>query len=53
MRQSSDVTQLLIDWSEGDENALGQLMPLVADELRRLAKRYLDREKGGHTLQLS
>ena len=50
-RMPPDVTQLLVDWSGGDEQALGHLMPLVADELRHLAKRYLDREKGGHTLQ--
>lgn len=47
----SDVTQLLIDWSRGDRGALDQLMPLVYDELHRLAERYMRRERAGHTLQ--
>jgi RNA polymerase sigma factor (TIGR02999 family) len=46
-----DVTDLLIDLSRGDQNALNQLMPLVYDELRRLASRYLRHERRGHTLQ--
>ena len=46
-----DVTALLVDWSEGDEQALDELMPLVYDELHRLAGRYLRRERAGHTLQ--
>jgi RNA polymerase sigma factor (TIGR02999 family) len=46
-----DVTDLLIDWSKGDQEALNQLMPLVYDELHRLASRYLRRERAGHTLQ--
>jgi RNA polymerase sigma factor (TIGR02999 family) len=46
-----DVTELLIGWSEGDQEALSKLMPLVYDELRRLASRYLRRERPGHTLQ--
>jgi len=46
-----DVTDLLIDWSNGDQEALNELMPLVYDELRRLASRYLRRERPGHTLQ--
>jgi len=45
------VTQLLIDWSKGDQAALDQLMPLVYSELRRLASNYLRRERQGHTLQ--
>lgn len=45
------VTQLLIDWGNGNKAALDQLMPLVYDELRRLASRYLKRESPGHTLQ--
>ncbi len=44
------VTRLLADWQAGDERALEQLMPLVYGELRRLAGRYLDREREGHTL---
>src|SRR5512132_2113369 len=46
-----DVTGLLIDWSKGDQEALNKLMPLVYDELHRLASRYLRRERAGHTLQ--
>src|SRR5437764_7447810 len=47
------MTQLLPDWSKGDKAALDQLMPLVYDELRRLAHHYLRRERPGHTLQTS
>jgi RNA polymerase sigma factor (TIGR02999 family) len=46
-----DVTQLLVDWSNGDRVALDQLTPLVYDELRRLADRHLRRERLDHTLQ--
>ena len=46
-----EVTQLLIDWSRGDQAALDSLMPLVYEELRRLAQRYMRRERVGHTLQ--
>ena len=46
-----DVTQLLVNWSHGDRAALEQLMPLVYDELRRLASAYLRRERSDHTLQ--
>jgi RNA polymerase sigma factor (TIGR02999 family) len=45
------VTQLLVAWGEGDKAALDELMPVVYDELRRLAQRYLSRERPGHTLQ--
>jgi RNA polymerase sigma factor (TIGR02999 family) len=45
------VTQLLIDWSAGDQRALGELMPLVYGELRRLADRQLRAERANHTLQ--
>jgi RNA polymerase sigma factor (TIGR02999 family) len=47
------VTQLLIDWSSGDKTALDRLMPLLYDELRRLAKRHMARERRDHTLQTS
>jgi RNA polymerase sigma-70 factor, ECF subfamily len=47
------VTQLLIDWSKGDRKALDELMPLVYDELRRLASRRMARERRDHTLQTS
>ncbi|MBV9958072.1 MAG: sigma-70 family RNA polymerase sigma factor [Acidobacteria bacterium] len=46
-----EVTQILHDWSEGDAEAPARLMPLVYDELRRLARSYLQRENRGHTLQ--
>lgn len=46
-----EVTQLLLDWRNGDQQALERLTPLVYDELRRLAARYLRRERDGHTLQ--
>jgi RNA polymerase sigma-70 factor (ECF subfamily) len=45
------VTALLRAWSEGDEGALERLLPLVEAELRRLARAYMARERGGHTLQ--
>src|SRR5437667_7175787 len=45
------VTRLLLQWTEGDAKALDQLLPLVYDELRRLAQSYLRRENVGHTLQ--
>ena len=45
------VTELLVAWSEGDKAALDELMPAVYDELRRLAKSHLSRERPGHTLQ--
>jgi RNA polymerase sigma factor (TIGR02999 family) len=48
---SHDITQLLLAWRGGDEHALAELTPLVYDELRRLAARYLRRERAGHTLQ--
>jgi len=49
--QSEGITQLLVDWGKGDQAALERLMPLVYDELRRLAGNYLRRERGSHTLQ--
>lgn len=48
-----DVTQLLRAWSDGQEEALEKLMPLVYDELRRLARHYMRRERPGHILQTS
>jgi RNA polymerase sigma factor (TIGR02999 family) len=45
------VTQLLLDWSNGNKEAFAELMPVVYDELRRLASGYLRRERAGHTLQ--
>ena len=51
MQPPESVTQLLVDWSEGDQKALDKLMPMVYSELRRLASNYLRRERPGHTLQ--
>jgi RNA polymerase sigma factor (TIGR02999 family) len=48
---SSPVTQLLVRWRDGDREALEALMPLVYDELRRLAHHYLRQERNDHTLQ--
>src|ERR1700733_1116536 len=45
------ITQLLQAWSDGDQGALEQLMPLVYEELYRLARRYMADERPGHTLQ--
>jgi len=46
-----DVTQLLESWSNGDRQSLEKLLPLVYDELHKLAQRYLRRERADHTLQ--
>jgi len=48
---SNKVTQLLVDWRQGNGEALNALIPLVYDELRRLAHNHLNRERPGHTLQ--
>jgi RNA polymerase sigma factor (TIGR02999 family) len=48
---SNKVTQLLVDWRQGNGEALNALIPLVYDELRRLAHNHLNRERSGHTLQ--
>jgi RNA polymerase sigma-70 factor (ECF subfamily) len=46
-----EVTQLLIGWGNGDKGALDRLIPLIYDELRRLARYYMRRERSGGTLQ--
>jgi RNA polymerase sigma factor (TIGR02999 family) len=46
-----EVTRLLLAWRQGDRGALDQLIPLVYAELHRMAERYLQRERPGHTLQ--
>jgi RNA polymerase sigma factor (TIGR02999 family) len=46
-----EITQLLAEWSDGNQAALNKLYPLVYNELRRLAHGYLRRERKGHTLQ--
>ena len=48
---TNEVTQLLIEWSNGDKAALDKLMPLIQQELRRLAHHYMSHERPGHTLQ--
>lgn len=48
-----NLTGLLVEWREGDKAALDRLMPLVYDELRRIAHRYVQHERNGHTLQTS
>jgi len=48
---SHRISRLLGEWGKGDDAALEQLMPLVYDELRRIAKGYLRRQPAGHTLQ--
>src|SRR5215510_3521367 len=51
MSPQQSVTQLLQDWRSGQADALERLTPLVYDELRRLADRYMKTERAGHTLQ--
>jgi RNA polymerase sigma factor (TIGR02999 family) len=48
---SQSITQLLIEWRDGDQTALDRLIPLVHQELRRLAHHYLKQERREHTLQ--
>ena len=48
---SHQVTQLLLAWNAGDKAALDQLIPLVYEELHRLARHYMHKEQGGHPLQ--
>jgi RNA polymerase sigma factor (TIGR02999 family) len=50
---ADNLTALLVEWREGDQAALDRLMPLVYDQLRRIAHRYVQREREGHTLQTS
>jgi RNA polymerase sigma factor (TIGR02999 family) len=49
--RSHDVTRLLQRWREGDEDALDELVPLIYDELRRIARSFMRRQRAGHTLQ--
>ena len=51
MQSATDVTQLLMAWSKGEASASAELMPLVYDELRRVAQNYLNQERPNHTLQ--
>jgi RNA polymerase sigma-70 factor (ECF subfamily) len=50
-RPADDVSRLLRAWSEGDQTALDRLTPIVYHELHRLARRYMRRERPGHSLQ--
>lgn len=49
----NEVTRLLAAWNGGDQSALERLIPMVYDELYRLARSYMNRERGGHTLQIT
>jgi RNA polymerase sigma-70 factor (ECF subfamily) len=48
---ADNLTDLLLEWRQGDRSALDRLTPLVYDELRRIAHRYVKQERDGHTLQ--
>ena len=48
---NESITELLTEWSQGDESALEKLTPFVYEELRRLARHYLQMERADHTLQ--
>src|SRR5712672_4303465 len=49
--ESDSVTQLLVDWGNGNQQALEELLPLIYNELRRMAHNCLYRERPSHTLQ--
>jgi RNA polymerase sigma factor (TIGR02999 family) len=51
--EQSQITQMLLDWSSGDRDALDRLTPLIHGELHRLAHRQMNHERAGHTLQTS
>src|SRR5258705_13687373 len=51
MSSPSEITQLLVEWSNGNQGALEKLLPLVERELHRLAHSYMRREDPDHTLQ--
>jgi RNA polymerase sigma factor (TIGR02999 family) len=51
MPPPSEITRLLIAWSDGDQAALERLLPLIERELHRIARHYMRRESPGHTLQ--
>ena len=50
-QNSQQITKMLQAWSDGDGEVLDKLMPVVYDELRRQASRFLSKERSGHTLQ--
>jgi RNA polymerase sigma factor (TIGR02999 family) len=49
----TQITELLVNWANGDQSALDTLMPVVYAELHRLAHHYMKRERPGHTIQTS
>ena len=51
VRSPHEITQLLAEWSNGNQTALDKLYPLVYDELHKMANRYMKRERKDHTLQ--
>ena len=51
MSDAHSVTQLLELWNHGDREALDKLMPLIYEELRKMARRYMSQQNPGHTLQ--
>jgi len=51
VRSPHEITQLLAEWSNGNQTALNKLYPLVYDELHKMANRYMKRERKDHTLQ--
>jgi RNA polymerase sigma factor (TIGR02999 family) len=51
MASTQEITQILKQWNAGEADAAAKLMPVVYEELRRLARNYLARERGDHTLQ--
>lgn len=53
MPSAQEITELLVAWRDGDHGALEKLIPFVYDELHRLARNYMRRERVGHTLQTS
>lgn len=50
-KTSSEITQILQDWNDGDEDAKERLLPFVYDELKRQARFFMSRERANHTLQ--
>ncbi len=48
---SNEITQMLIEMTDGNEEVVNEILPLIYDELRRLAGNYLRKERGNHTLQ--
>ncbi|MFT3744555.1 MAG: sigma-70 family RNA polymerase sigma factor [Pyrinomonadaceae bacterium] len=49
--EPEEITQILVEWRSGDEQAIERLFPIVYNELKRQARRYLRRERSDHTLQ--